>query len=111
MIFKSQIEKEDYLIQEILDNFDFIKCWNVMLHLDWTWGFENRIPTVEELKTAATARLKHAISIAKEGRCSKSTYFSASGGLKGIAWVNRFGHIEAVNLEFILTEWQTDGDT
>jgi len=45
-----------------------------------------------------------------ENLCSRSTYFSSSGGLKGNAWVNRYGHIEALRLEFVLTEWESDGD-
>ena len=50
------------------------------------------------------------IELAKEQRCSKATYFASSGGLKGNAWINRYGHIEGLRLEFVLTEWDSDGD-
>lgn len=104
------MEQENKMIAEILDNFDFRKCEIAMKTLRWTWGFGETSPTIEMLKSSAVSRLRDAMELAKKGKCSKSTYFSSSGGLKGNAWVNRYGHIEAVRLEFVLTEWDSDGD-
>jgi hypothetical protein len=42
-------EMEDKMIQEILDNFDFNKCWTVMKLINWTWGFNNETPTISKL--------------------------------------------------------------
>ena len=50
-------EMEDKMIQEILDNFDFNKCWTVMKLINWTWGFNNETPTISKLKESAVARL------------------------------------------------------
>jgi hypothetical protein len=104
------IEQENKMIQDVLDNFDFNKCRTTMNALNWTWGFENTQPTIEMLKKSASERLRNAMDVAKKDKCSRATYFSSSGGLKGNAWVNRFGHIEGIKLEFVITEWDSDGD-
>jgi hypothetical protein len=47
----------------------------------------------------------------KENRLSvNESYFCSSGGLKGTAWKNRYGHVAGIKLEFVLTEWDSDGD-
>jgi len=103
-------EQENKMIEEIIDNFDFVKCELAMNALGWTWGFDQSTPSIERLKDSARKRLRGAIELAKQNKCSKSTFFSSSGGLKGNAWINRYGHIEALRLEFVLTEWESDGD-
>lgn len=103
-------EDENKMIQDIIQNFDFNKCFLVMKTLRWTWGFTQQTPTIEMLKTSAEQRLRDAMKLARNGKCSKSTYFVSSGGLKGNAWVNRYGHIEAIRLEFVLADWDSDGD-
>lgn len=107
---RNPIQDEENMILYILENFDFEKCRKTMVGLNWTWGLDGQIPSIERLKESAYKRLKDAISVCKKGDCYKSTYFSSSGGLKGNAWKNRYGHIEAVRLEFVLTEWDSDGD-
>jgi hypothetical protein len=104
------LEQENKMIEEIIENFDFEKCELTMITLGWTWGFEQHTPSIERLKEAARNRLRGAIDYAKRKKCSKSTYFLSSGGLKGNAWINRYGHIEGLRLEFVLTEWDSDGD-
>ena len=104
------LEQENKMIEEIIENFDFEKCELTMITLGWTWGFEQHTPSIERLKEAARNRLRVAIDYAKKEKCSKSTYFLSSGGLKGNAWINRYGHIEGLRLEFVLTEWDSDGD-
>lgn len=108
--YKSPEEAENAMIGEILDNFDFYKCWTVMRLLEWSWGFHAEIPDVERLKEAAMKRLKDAIEIAKNGESHNHTYWVSSGGLKASAWRNRYRQIESVSLEFVLTDWQSDGD-
>ena len=51
-----------------------------------------------------------AIKVCKDGESHKSSYFSSSGGLKATTWKNRYGHIEGIRLEFVLTAWDADGD-
>lgn len=104
------IENEEKMIQEILEHFDYAKCERVMKKINWTWGFQEGVPTIEDLKRVSIERLKSAMELAKKGKSHRATYFSSSGGLKGNAWVNRYGHIEGIKLEFVLTEWDSDGD-
>jgi hypothetical protein len=100
------------MIDEIIDNFDFVKCHVVMTLLNWEWAGRG-IPTVEDLKVSAVNRLESAIKGVldkKEILPLHSYYFSSSGGLKATAWRNRYGHLEGINLEFVLSEWESDGD-
>ena len=104
------IDQENKMINDILENFDFEKCRRAMRALNWTWAIEGTVPSIERLKKAAENRLRDSMDLAKKGKCSKSTYFVSSGGLKGNAWTNRYGHIEGIRLEFIITDWDSDGD-
>ena len=101
---------ENKMIQDVLDNFDFKKCESAMKKLNWKWATIDSSPNVEILKQSASYRLKDAMELAKKGKCSKSTYFVSSGGLKANAWVNKYGHVTGLRLEFVLTDWDTDGD-
>jgi hypothetical protein len=99
------------MIDDIIDNFDFEKCHLVMTKLKWSWI--RGIPTVDDLKRAAIERMEQAIKGALDKNDIlplNSYYFSSSGGLKATAWRNRYGHLEAINLEFVLAEWDSDGD-
>ena len=103
---------KEKMIDEIIDNFDFEKCHFVMNKLKWEWAF-NGVPTIEDLKRAARQRMEQAIKGALDKNDIlplNSYYFSSSGGLKATAWRNRYGHLEAINLEFVLAEWDSDGD-
>jgi hypothetical protein len=103
---------KEKMIDEIIDNFDFERCHFVMSKLKWEWGF-NGVPTIEDLKRAARQRMEQAIKGALDKNDIlplNSYYFSSSGGLKATAWRNRYGHLEAINLEFVLAEWDSDGD-
>jgi hypothetical protein len=44
---------EQELIDEILEEFNFAKCKVVMDHLHWTWGFNNQVPSIQQLKESA----------------------------------------------------------
>lgn len=110
MNYKKQEDKEMEMIENILDNFDFYKCWNVMMMLQWGWGFNSEVPSIETLRNAAVERLKGAMSLAKLGNSHMSSYWTSSGGLKATAWKNRYNQIEGIHLEFVLTDWESDGD-
>jgi hypothetical protein len=103
---------EEKMIDEIIQKFDFERCYTAMELLNWEW-IGRGIPTVEMLKESAIERLRSAMSGVKdkENRLSVNEhYFSSSGGLKGTAWKNRYGHVAGIKLEFVLTEWDSDGD-
>jgi hypothetical protein len=108
----SQHMMEEKMIDDVLRHFDFRKCRNAMESLNWEW-FSRGVPTVEILKESAIERLRSAMKGVKdkENRLSvNECYFSSSGGLKGTAWKNRYGHVAGIKLEFVLTDWDSDGD-
>lgn len=112
MSSRSQSAMEQKMIDEVIKNFDFERCHRAMRLLDWQW-FGRGIPTISMLKESSIERLKSAMKGVKdkESRLSvNEAYFSSSGGLKGTAWKNRHGHVAAIKLEFVLTEWDSDGD-
>ena len=106
----NQVDKEKEMMDEILDNFDFVKCHDVMSKIGWTWFLEPSAPSIERIKESARNRMMDAIKVCKDGESHKSSYFSSSGGLKATTWKNRYGHIEGIRLEFVLTDWDADGD-
>lgn len=108
----SQYMMEEKMIDEIIQEFDFERCNTAMSALNWQWAGTG-IPTIDMLKESAINRLRAAIKGVKdkENRLSSNeSYFCSSGGLKGSAWKNRYGHIAGIKLEFVLTEWDSDGD-
>lgn len=108
----NQKEMETKMIQDVLENFDFTKCWMVMRTLNWGWGFSQETPSIFELKTSAEKRMRDAIEYCKQS--SKISHHSpcyvSSGGLKATVWKNMYNQIISVQLEFVLTDWDSDGD-
>ena len=103
---------EEKMIDEIIQEFDFERCYTAMNALNWEW-FGRGTPTIEMLKEASIERLRSAMKGVKDkenGLSVNEHYFSASGGLKGTAWKNRYNHVAGIKLEFVLAEWDSDGD-
>lgn len=103
---------KEKMIEDVLEHFDFDKCHYIMTTIGWQW-WGRGVPTVEDLKYAARERLESAIKGAtdrKDRLPLNSYYFCSSGGLKATAWRNRYGHLEAINLEFVVASWDSDGD-
>lgn len=107
----NRLQKEEKMINEILFNFDFEECFSVMKFLNRKWFGEYEIPSVEKLKQSAEQKLKNCIEIAKRGQSYHYTYNICSGGLKATAHINRYHQIVNLQLEFVLTDWETDGDS
>ena len=106
--------KEQELIDEVIQNFDFYKCQLMMEYMGWRWMTHDgyRIPTKYDLIEAAKDRIQSAIEGIKEaGRMSlNESYGSSSGGLKATVYKNRYNQITFIKLEFILTEWDAGDD-
>lgn len=108
----NQEETLEAMINNIIENFDFNKCRKTMKLLNWEW-WGRGVPTVEMLKESAREYLQCAAKGCLKREDHKShlnPYFCSSGGLKAIAWRNKYWNIEFLELEFVLTEWNTDGD-
>lgn len=104
---------KEKMIEDVLENFNFDLCHYVMTQLKWNWYGSGGVPTLEDMLRAARERMEEAIKGVldrKDTLPPNSYYFSSSGGFKATAWKNRYGHLEAINLEFVLTGWDSDGD-
>ena len=103
---------EAQMIDDVIENFDFLRCHYVMKFLNWRWVHnDNKVPTINELKSAAKKRFESAISLSKKrtrGRSNEGVV--SSGGLKATAITNCYKHLIWVELEFILCDWDCDGD-
>ena len=102
---------EEKLVEDILENFDWNKCVLTMKLLNWRWALLEGEVQEYNLKSRAVQLMQAAINGVKSKDVNfHSSYFSSTGGLKATAWKNRFGHVTGLNLEFILTDWESDGD-
>lgn len=83
-----------------------------MKALRWTWGLEQTIPSIERLKDTATYLLEGCIDGAIKCTNLKPdvAYFNATGGFKAYCHLNRYKHVTSLHLEFIISEWDSDGD-
>lgn len=102
----------DKMVEQVLENFDFGKVYLTMRALNWTWGMEPRTPSIESLKRTAENLLRGSINGAIKSKDLREWegYLNATGGFKATAYRNRFKHIVNVELEFIVSSWDTDGD-
>ena len=107
-------KKEQELIDEVIDNFDFYKCQIMMEFMGWRWltydGY--RIPTKYDLIEGAKDRINSAIEgIKNAGRMGiNEPYMSSSGGLKATVYKNRYNQITFIKLEFVFAEWDAGDD-
>jgi len=100
------------MIQDILDEFDFDKVRKTMIALKWTWATVPGYPSIDRLKETAEYLLRGCINGAIESKDlhPDSAYFNATGGFKAYCFKNRYKHITSLHLEFIVSEWESDGD-
>jgi len=107
-------KKEQELIDEVIQNFDFYKCQLMMEYIGWRWLTHNgyRVPTKYDLIESAKDRINSSIEGIKEaGRMGlNEPYTSSSGGLKATVYKNRYDQITFIRLEFIFTEWDAGDD-
>lgn len=107
---KRKVQDEQRMIQQIMDNFDWQKCHTTMSAIGWEWFFVG-VPTIYDLKECGRKLIDVAVQGVKKPEIKHdSYYYSSTGGLKAIAWKNKYGHITSIELEFVLTSWESDGD-
>ena len=62
-------KKEQELVDEVMENFDFLRCHRTMRMLDWRWAFpNNQVPSLERIKSSALSRIEGAIESAKNSK-------------------------------------------
>jgi hypothetical protein len=102
----------DFMLQDIIDNFDFDRVHNVMDYLNWQWATCSGVPTIEELKEKAISLLRDASELRLGGY--KDTHHElpimcSTGGLEAKAWCDEDKtQIVGLELKFVLTSWDSD---
>ena len=96
-------EKQQELIDEIMDEFDFRRVHKTMEFLNWHWGGrgvpagELRVPSLAELRKEARRMLKDC--------CLEGHYSTESGGLRAEYFAETVDEVEWMRLSFILADW------
>ena len=84
-------KKEQELVDEVMENFDFVRCHQTMRMLDWRWAIpNNQVPTIERLKTSAMNRIEGAIESAKESKKKKNDLIKKKQNRMIILYPQRF---------------------
>ena len=103
----------EYMIKDIMDEFDFDRVKLTMDALNWKWYSSNySIPTINELKIQAERLLRGAA----ESRLGefKDTYhevpiINATGGFEARAWCDKDKtKITTMQLDFVVTSWDSE---
>jgi len=91
--FFGKVEDQDSKIYDIMSNFDFEVVNKVMVFLDWKWGwgFEGRIPTIEELKETARRLLMDV--------CEPGVSHISTGGFSASKFMGK------ITLDFNVESW------
>ena len=99
-----KVNKYTKEIENILDNFDFIKVYKVMDSLNWTWvkGDTRYFPDILELKKCAKQLLEQASS---EGMKAKEDFFVSTGGFTVEFFYLK--ETKLLKLSFAIEEWET----
>lgn len=95
--------RKQELIDEILDNFDFYRVWNVMNLIEWKWTTSDGVPHQSEIRRSARRLLSDAYICDIE---HKRNSIISSGGLEASALFED-GTVEGLQLKFVLAECDT----
>lgn len=96
-IKKINTEEDDVQIEYILRNFDFEKTHFVMKAINWTWGINQQLPSIEDLKATAIYLLEEV----RKYRYEEEPSYVSTGGFKATACKAGF------ELQFILESIHT----
>ena len=111
---KVYLDPVNKMINDIMDEFDFNRVETVMEFLDWKWAGDNGLEyvTVDMLKKTAKRLLRDAAE-SRLGRFKNEHWeqgiICGTGGFQAMAFCNEEKtKIEALQLKFILVEWDAE---
>lgn len=108
---KMYFDPVNQMIDDIMDNFDFIKVQNAMFALDWKWVAEG-IPSIDQLKEKAVYLLKGASKLRLDEWLDsywEEGIINGSGGFQATAYCDENKtKIIALDLKFVLEEWDSE---
>jgi hypothetical protein len=106
---KPVVKDLDYMIKDIMDEFDFDQVERAMGALDWKWRGET--PTIYDLREEAERLLRGAaenrLGIYKDTHHEAASVY-ATGGFEAKAWCDE-GKTKVIGLQldFIVTSWDS----
>jgi len=104
----------DFMLEDIIDNFDFDRVYNVMDYLNWQWATCGGVPTIEELKEKAISLLRDASELRLGGYKDEHhelPIICSTGGFEAKAWCDEDKtQIVGLELKFVLTSWDSEID-
>ena len=99
------------MIDDIIDNFNFIKVQTAMFALDWRWVSEG-VPSIDQLKEKAVHLLKTSAELRLGDYLDEyweEGIISATGGFQATAYCDENKtKITMLDLKFVLTEWDSE---
>ena len=106
---KPPVKDLEYMINDIMDEFEFDKVYETMGALDWKWRGET--PSIEDLRETAESLLRGAAE-SRLGRYKEEHHhvaiINATGGFEAKAFCNKDKtKITGLQLDFIVTSWDS----
>jgi hypothetical protein len=99
-------DRQMNMIADILNEFNFERVHQTMVCLGWKWHSIG-VPDIDTIRNSARERIDNAIKGCLKDAHTGQEYIAASGGLKATVTKNHYGQIDFIELEFILTNWET----
>ena len=104
-----QVNDLEYMIRDIMDEFDFDKVYEAMDALDWKW--RGQTPSIEDLRETAESLLRGAAK-SRLGDFKDTHHdvaiINGTGGFEAKAYCNENKtKITGLDLAFIITSWDS----
>ena len=108
---KIYFDPVNQMIDDIVDNFDFIKVQTVMEALNWQWAGKG-VPSIKQLKETAVYLLKGAAE-SRLGDYLESHWeqgiINSTGGFQATAFCDEAKtKVVALDLKFVLADWDSE---
>ena len=93
------------LLEQCIENFDFLKVRFVMEFLDWKWAFIDAVPHISEMKDWIRQLSSSALKQMKENPKQKKSVYG-SGGFEVVVTRTYEGcEPDNIEIKFILESW------
>jgi hypothetical protein len=104
-----QVNDLEYMIRDIMDEFDFDKVYEAMDALDWKW--RGQTPSIEDLRETAESLLRGAAK-SRLGDFKDTHHdvaiINGTGGFEAKAFCNENKtKITGLDLAFVITSWDS----
>lgn len=92
-------------IQEIIDNFDWVKVVETMSALNWKWAGQASVPNIHQLQVTAESLLASAALAVIKNTKKKASVVIGTGGFEAQAQKFKDSDKIYLSLKFIVSDW------